>query len=189
MLRRALKWLAISFPVVVAAVLILFALPNWNALRDPIARVVAEKTGRELRIGGDLKVRLAWPPAIRIGAADVSFANPPWATRKNMLDIGQVAFHVELAPLFGGDLVFADVRLDRAEVDLEKSVDGRKNWLLDREQRDEKARAVVKHVSVSDGRVGYSDPATETSLRARVATARAAAGKPAAGLRFDVEGR
>lgn len=189
MLRRALKWLAISFAVVVAAVLILFALPNWNALRDPIARVVAEKTGRELRIGGDLKVRLAWPPAIRIGAADVSFANPPWATRKNMLDIGQVAFHVELAPLFGGDLVFADVRLDRAEVDLEKSVDGRKNWLLDREQRDEKARAVVKHVSVSDGRVAYSDPATETSLRARVATARPAAGKPAAGLRFDVEGR
>lgn len=186
---RALKWLAIGLAVLVAAVLVLFLLPNWNALRDPIERVVSEKTGRELRIDGDLKVRLAWPPALRVGAADVSFANPRWATEENMLDIGQVAFHVELAPLLGGDLVFADVRLDRAAVDLEKSVDGRKNWLLDREQRDEEARVVVKHVSVNDGRVAYSDPVARTSLRARVATARPDAGKPAVGLRFDVEGR
>lgn len=187
MARRALKWLAITFAVLVAAVLVLFSLPNWNALRDPIERVVTEKTGRELRIDGDLKVRLGWP-GVRISAADVSFANPRWATEKNMLDVGRVAFHVVIPPLFGGDLVFADVRLDRAAVYLEKSVDGRKNWLLDREQRDEDARVVVRHVSVDDGRVDYRDPASKTRLSARLATTRAVAGE-AAGVRFKVQGQ
>lgn len=185
---RALKWLAITLAVLVAAVLVLFSLPNWNALRDPIARAVTEKTGRELRIGGDLKAGLGWS-GIRISAADISFANPQWAAERNMLDVGGVTFHIAIRPLFSRSLVFTDVRLDRATVDLEKSVDGRKNWLLDREQRDEKARVVIRHVSVTDGRVAYRDPAARTLLRAHVATAGAAADKAAAGLRFGVQGQ
>ncbi|MBU4499005.1 MAG: hypothetical protein KKG40_02215, partial [Gammaproteobacteria bacterium] len=57
-LFRPLKWLAISLLFVAVLGVILTSLPNWNALRGPLARIVGDKTGRELNIGGDLIVKL-----------------------------------------------------------------------------------------------------------------------------------
>lgn len=184
---RPLKWLAIALAVVLGLVLILAAVPNWNGLREPLADVVRDKTGRELNIAGDLKFRPGFS-GLRFTASDVTFSNPEWASRDNMVEVGRVTLRVAVLPLFSGRVVFPEVILDRGEVYLEKSRDGRRNWLLDREQRDEDARATIRRIAVKDGRVDYLDPLLETDVSARVST-RPEAENSALPLRFSVSGR
>jgi AsmA protein len=184
---RPLKWLAIALAVILGLVLIVAAVPNWNGLREPLADVVRDKTGRELTIAGDLKFRPGLS-GLRFTASDVTFSNPEWASRDNMVEVGKVTLRVAVLPLFSGRVVFPEVTLDRGEVYLEKSRDGRRNWLLDREQRDEDARATIRRIAVKDGRVDYLDPLLETDVSARVST-RPEAEDAALPLRFSVSGR
>ncbi|HUX24943.1 MAG TPA: hypothetical protein VMV87_10040, partial [Burkholderiales bacterium] len=75
---RLLKWTAglLLAPALLAVLFI--AIFGWNWLRGPIERLTLDKTGRELVIGGDLKLEFGWPlPHITAGA--VTFANPVWA--------------------------------------------------------------------------------------------------------------
>jgi uncharacterized protein involved in outer membrane biogenesis len=188
MLSRPRKWFAITLALLAAGALLLVSLPNWNALRDPVVRYVNDKTGRELRIGGDLEVRLGWPHT-RIRAADVTFSNPPWAHDKNMIAVRGVSVDLSMLPLFRRKVVFQEVRLDRADVALEKSSDGHKNWLLDRNQRDDRARVEIKHLAARDGRISYLDPAARTRLVAQVSTPTLRRANRAAPLSFKVEGQ
>lgn len=187
MRSRPWKWFAITLALLAAAALALVSLPNWNTLRDPLVRFVNDKTGRELHIGGDLEIRLGWPRT-RIRAAAVTFSNPPWAHDKNMIALRGVSADLSMLPLFRRKVVFQEVRLDGAEVALEKSSDGRKNWLLDRNQRDDRARVEIKHLAVRDGRIGYLDPAARTRLVAQVSTPTLRMANSAAPLSFKVEG-
>ncbi|HEY9146420.1 MAG TPA: AsmA family protein [Thiobacillus sp.] len=187
MVQRAPIWLVAMLVVVAALFMGVAAVPNWNWLRGPIAHAVGVKTGRTLRVGGDLDLAFGWGK-VHIRAADVTFSNPPWATRNNMIDVEKVALDVALLPLFWREIVIDDVRLHHAGLAFETSLDGRKNWLLDRNQRDEKARAVVRHLALSDGRVAYDDPARGTRLNARVATSQPGPGRPAGALTFSVQG-
>ncbi len=188
MLSRPWKWVAITLALLAAAAVALVSLPNWNALRDPLVRFVNDRTGRELHIGGDLEVRLGWPRT-RIRAADVTFSNPPWAHDKNLIAVRGVSADLSMLPLFRRKVVFQEVRLDRAEVALEKSKDGRKNWLLDRNQRDDRARIEIKHLAARDGRISFLDPAARTRLVARVSTPTLRMTERAAPLSFKVEGQ
>ncbi len=188
MLPRPLKWLAIALALVAILGVVLASLPNWNALRGPLARTVGDRTGRELTIGGDLIVDLGWP-TVRVHASDVTFSNPAWAREKNMVEARDVTLGVAIPPLFRRSLTLDAVELDRAGINLEKSRDGRKNWLLDRQQRNDKARVVIRRLAVSDGRIAYRDPASQTQLIAGVWTPRTAASQTALPLKFRVEGR
>ena len=188
MVQRAPIWLLAILVVVAALFLAAASVPNWNWLRGPIAHAVSVKTGRALNIGGDLDLAFGWRHA-HIRASHVTFANPPWATRNTMIDVEEVALDVALLPLFRREIVIDDARLDHAELAFETSLDGRKNWLLDRNQRDDKARVVVRHLAVSDGRVAYDDPARGTRLNARVATLQGRPDKTAGTLTFSVHGR
>lgn len=185
MLRRVLKWLLIALATGVVLVVILTVLPNWNGLRGPIADYVSAKTGRTLQIDGDLKVDLGLR-RILVQVGDVAFSNPEWAEKENMLTVKNAAAEVAVAPLFGLKVVLNDVRLEHAQIDLEKSPDGRRNWLLDREQRDAESVVVVRHLAIKDGRVDYRDPEKKTNLSAEVSTR---AGEDPAPLRFQVQGR
>jgi len=81
---RWLKWIGGSLLAPVVLAVLFVAVFGWNWLRAPIERVTLEKTGRVLVIDGEIEVDLAWPlPRIRSGA--VSFANPLWATEKQMV--------------------------------------------------------------------------------------------------------
>lgn len=73
---RFLKWIVSTLLLLILSGAMAIAVFGWNWLREPVARVAADKTGRELRIGGDLQIDPGWP-LLRIRAADVTFGNPP----------------------------------------------------------------------------------------------------------------
>lgn len=187
MTRGTKRGLVVTLVSVAGVLAAAASIRNWNILREPIAHAVESRTGRSLRIGGDLEIALGWRQ-LHVRTADVTFSNPAWANRKNMIDVGQVALDIALFPLLRGKIVFQDVRLDQATLDFEKSRDGRKNWLLDRHQRDSTARVAVRHLALRDGRVDYDDPAEGTQLNARVATSQTRADGPSS-LSFTVQGR
>lgn len=102
--------------VVAAIVLVLVAsIQNWNLLRVPIANAVETRTGRTLRIGGDLEITLGWR-YMHVHASDVTFSNPSWASPKNMMDVRNAALDIAIFPLFREQIVFQDVRLNHAEI-------------------------------------------------------------------------
>ncbi len=204
---RAAGWVLLGLVVLIALFVLLFD-PNW--LRGPIMRQTTEKTGRELVIEGDLGIDWGWP-VTRLGAAGVSFANPEWAEEDQMLTAENITVGVNLPQLLKRRVVLPEIDLDSVDVFLEQHPDGRRNWLLDREQKDEGARAEIGTLSLHDGHIRYFDPAQETRIDANVSTTdehagtasgepgktdAAAEGKaPAAqggsdgGIRFDAKGR
>ena len=170
MTRRAIYlWIIaalLALPLVALVLAMIFGV-NWA--RGPLERAVADKTGRELRIGGDLSIRPAWP-APRVRAVAVSFANPPWAKEKQMVAVDEVEFSIDLYALLRKQLAFPEVRLTRPVVFLEQAADGRKTWLLDREQQDESARIPIGRLTLDRGLIGYDDAGQKTAIRADVST-------------------
>lgn len=173
-------------PVLLAVLWI--AIFGWNWLRAPIERMTLEKTGRELVIAGDLKVRYGWPLP-RIEAAGVTFANPLWAREKQMVTAETVEITVDLPQLLRRKLVFPDVRLQRPVIFLETAGEGRRNWLLDLQQQDEAAHIQIDRLRLDQGSVGFDDALEKTRIRSELSTAGAdSPGGKDAGLVFKAQG-
>ena len=168
-LPRPIFWVAgiVIAPVVLAVLFV--AIFGWNWLRGPIERTVLEKTGRQLVIGGDLELRLGWPHS-RLHASTVTFANPGWATEKQMVTADAVDIAIDLPQLLRMNLVFPEVRLARGVIFLEQGSEGRKNWLLDVNQQDEAARILISRLAIDHGTLGYDDAGQKTRIRAELST-------------------
>lgn len=175
-----LAWVAgIAVAPFLLAVLFI-AIFGWSWLRGPIERATLERTGRALVIAGELDVDFGWPVS-RLNAGRVSFANPGWAQEKQMVTAEGVHISIDLWQLLMRKVVLRDVALGRPVVFLEVGSDGRRNWLLDLQQKDEESRIRIDRVSLDHGTLGYDDPAEKTRLRAGLATSNA-------GLAIDVSG-
>ena len=166
---RVAKWIGATILGLVALVLLVALLfdPNW--LRGPIMRTATEKTGRELVINGDLGIDWGWP-VTRLSAGGVTFANPSWAEEPQMLEAENITVGVSLPQLLKRRIVLPVITLDRADVFLEQHPDGRKNWLLDREQKNEESSVAIGRLALHDGRIRYADSAQETRIEAKVTT-------------------
>jgi AsmA protein len=185
-LRSSLKWIAGLALALIALPVLFVAIFGWNWLRGPIERLALEKTGRELTIGGDLDVDFGWPhPRIHAGA--VTFANPSWATEKQMLAAEAFEVSIDLPQFVQQRIVLPEVRLRRPVIFLEQGTDGRRNWLLDLAQQDEGARIEVGRLMLDEGALGYDDAAQKTRIRAELSTSNA---QPVeAGLTFTAQGQ
>ena len=185
-LRSSLKWIAGVALALIALVVLFFAIFGWNWLRGSIERAALEKTGRELVIGGDLVIDFGWPHP-RLHAGTVTFANPAWAKEKQMVAAEAFEVSIDLPQLMLRNIVLPEVRLRRPVIHLEQGSEGRKNWLLDLEQRDEGASIQIDRLMLDEGTLGYDDAAQKTSIRAELSTSDA--GPSEGGLRFSAQGQ
>lgn len=168
-LPRTIKWIAGLLLVSMVLSFFLIAFLGWNWLRGPIERMTMEKTGRTLVINGDLEVRFGWPWP-RLLANKVTFANPDWAKVKQMVTADRMEVAIDLPQLLQKNIVIPDVRLERPIVFLEQGTQGRKSWLLDRNQQDEGARIHIDRLTLDHGTLGYDDAEQKTSIRATLST-------------------
>jgi len=188
-LIRLLKWLLAALLALVILAALFIALFGWNWLRGPIERSTTEKTGRVLAIRGDLTVKFGWPwPRLR--ATSVIFANPDWAKEKQMVTADSVDITLDLAQLLRRKIVFPEVSLVHPAVFLEQNADGRKSWLLDRNQQDEGARVQIDRLMLDQGTLGYDEPAAKTRIRSNFTTVRPPSGGTTdAGVTFSASGQ
>lgn len=141
---------------------------NWA--RGPIAHWAQLQTGRPLQIQGDLHLGLGWP-LLRLQAQGLRFANPGWAQAPQELAADHADVQLDLRALLHGRLLLPTVALERPVLMLETAADGRKSWLLDRSQRDERTAVQIGLLTLQQGRIGYDDTGQQTHIRLTVATA------------------
>ena len=75
--RGFLKWTGATLLGVIMGVLFALYFMDWNQMRGPIGRWLSHRTGREVRIDGNLAVNLfTWQPSA--DAQHVFVGNPKW---------------------------------------------------------------------------------------------------------------
>ncbi|MDE2488922.1 MAG: AsmA family protein, partial [Alphaproteobacteria bacterium] len=90
---------------------------NWNWFRGPLARVLSARMHREVTITGDLNANIwSWNPTASVQGLHI--ANPAWAGKGHMADIGRVVVRLRLVPLFSGHLDLRRLEFDNPSVDL-----------------------------------------------------------------------
>ena len=90
-----------------------------------LSRLVSHLLERELRIDGDLELRLG--PRPRIAARDIVLANSSWAGG-DLLRIEQLELELDLSSLWRRPLRIEYLRIAGARLDLIEREDGSTNW-------------------------------------------------------------
>ncbi|WPZ34346.1 AsmA family protein [Thalassobaculum sp. OXR-137] len=156
--------------VLVAAVLVVPSLIDWNGYKPEIQAAARDATGRELKIDGDLSLSILPSPTLSV--ADVSLANVEGGSTPNMASLESLDVSVALIPLLSGDIRVTSVTLVKPVITLETLPDGRVNWAFDSgpsaeggagdapsEGGDAPALAIDEAV-IEDGRLVYRDAST-----------------------------
>jgi uncharacterized protein involved in outer membrane biogenesis len=129
--RGFFKWTGVTLLALLFAAVVTLYFLDWNQMRGPIGRYLSHRTGREVRIDGNLSVKLfSWQP--RIDAGGLYIGNPQWArTSANTAQAAKVndfVVELRLLPLFRGHLVLPLVSIDQPDVLLIRDETGRTNW-------------------------------------------------------------
>lgn len=181
--RQLMLALAILFA------LLLLAVFDWNWLKSPVERRVAEATGREFSIGGRFDVRWrGFRPTLV--AEDVVLGNAEWAQAEPMFHAGRVELDWPLGALLLGRPSFSALRLQSARLALERDAEGRANWIF-RETPGEDpppSRLRIGQLEVADGRFRLLEAPMDTDLSVAVESRHSPEGGLAP-LRIEGEGR
>src|SRR5450755_4508930 len=123
--RLALKWMLRTLAVlagVLGLLVVAALLVDANHFRGPLARFITARTGRQIRIEGDMKAHLlSLTP--RLIAADVAIGNPPWMPPGQTAQIGELSLSVELLRLFTGSVVIHRLEVAKATLYLSRDAD------------------------------------------------------------------
>jgi uncharacterized protein involved in outer membrane biogenesis len=153
----------------VAILAVAIALFDWNWFRHPLERYLARDSGREVRIG-DLHVDLSLDPTVRV--RDVYIENAPWASVKRPLIVAsEASFTFSLASAWDRRLIISRLVLVDADVDLEREVDGRRNWRLTRPEYVGPGRVRVMRLEPHRSRIRFANRAAELDVVAEAAAA------------------
>ncbi len=126
MLLRIAIAVAILFAGAVVALVVVVAVFDFNRLKPLITARVANFSGRQLEIGGDLNVRKSLSPSVEI--SDIRFENAKWAKDPKFVAIEKLSVRIKLLELLRGRVVMPYLKIEGLRVNLEKDAEGRANW-------------------------------------------------------------
>ncbi|MDF1791860.1 MAG: AsmA family protein [Thalassobaculaceae bacterium] len=118
--------------VLVAAILVVPSLIDWNGYKPEIQAAARDATGRELKIDGDLSLSVLPSPTLSV--ANVSLANIDGGSAPEMASLESLDVAVALIPLLSGEIRVTSVTLVKPTIVLEKLADGRVNWAFGSDQ-------------------------------------------------------
>src|SRR4051812_32910006 len=131
--RHVLAWTGVTLGVLIGAALLALALVDWNAMKGPIERMASQRSGRTVKIAGDIDVHpWSWTPSVSVSG--LSIGNPPWEAAKPMAQVERLAVQIKLLPLLKGDVILPRVEIIRPQVYLHRETSGRANWTFENTQ-------------------------------------------------------
>ncbi|QCO15895.1 AsmA family protein [Azospirillum brasilense] len=171
-MKRFLIAALILVGLLVAAVLIVPSVVDWNAYKAQIAERVSAATGREVELRGDIGLSLLPAPALTV--RDARLANAPGGSEQDMARLKELDVRVALGPLLSGHIQVQSIRLIDPIFLFETLPDGRFNWDMSGAGRpaggersgsgDGLASAVsFDQVTVQNGTIQYRDARTGQS--------------------------
>src|SRR5271156_1172979 len=79
--RGFFKWTATTLLGIVIGALFALYFLDWNQMRAPMGRWLSHRTGRDVRIDGNLAVKLfSWQPSAEAGG--IFIGNPSWLAER-----------------------------------------------------------------------------------------------------------
>jgi uncharacterized protein involved in outer membrane biogenesis len=99
---------------------------DYAKLKPRIERMVAEATGRRMKLNGEIDFDFSLSPAFVV--TEAALANAPWASEPQMVTVRRIEAKVRLLPLLFGDVRLKYVRLDGVDVLLATNKSGQRNW-------------------------------------------------------------
>ena len=151
------RWTGITIlAVLVAAVITLYFL-DWNQMRGPVGRYLSHLSGREVRIDGNLAVKLfSWQPSV--DAQRIYVGNPGWVGTAQAATVKELRVEFRLVPLIFGNLVLPLLKVDEPDILLVRDKTGRTNWDSGGRNPNEAFRLPpIKRFLVKDGHVRIDD--------------------------------
>jgi uncharacterized protein involved in outer membrane biogenesis len=178
-----------TWPPLMRAEPVQMGILDWSWIKGYVVRKASEALGRTVVVEGALDVDWTWPPLIR--AEQVRVANAAGSKEPFMLEIRSLACRLDLQALLQGRFVLPMIELVEPVVRLETSEQGEANWQFQPTQAvadkaEPGALPVIERLSLRDGRLTYTDYASNTSLTVTLAEVQAATTGPE--QRLDVEG-
>ena len=127
---KLLKFLAYAIGglvvVVIIAALVIPLIVDPNDYKDQISRVVKDKTGRDLTIGGDISLSVF--PWLALGIKEVSFSNAPGFGDQPFAQVKDVEVGIKLMPLLRKEVEMSTLVLDGLKLSLARNGQGVANW-------------------------------------------------------------
>jgi uncharacterized protein involved in outer membrane biogenesis len=124
------KWIALVGAALIIALAatayLVLSSYDYSKLKPRIARMVAEATGRELTLGGDIGLDFGFSPALVV--TDVALSNTSWASDPQIITARRIEARVRLLPLLFGDVELRNLTLVGVNVALEMDAAGQRNW-------------------------------------------------------------
>ena len=154
-----------------ALLVLLIALFDWNWFKRPIERLVQANTGREFHIDGDLHVDLGRITLVR--ADGLRFANADWATDTPwMAQARRLELSIEVWPLLRGQLRMPQLRLQQPMLLLQSAPKGRQggNWTFDRTPTSGERRWRLEQLWIDNGRMRFADRPQRTDIVLQLAS-------------------
>jgi len=169
---KALKWIAIGagglvliFGAVLAYVAATF---NPNDYKPAIIQAVQDKTGRKLKLQGDIKLSLFPTLGAKLGQASLSERG----NDREFASFQDAVIAVKLMPLLSKEVIVDAVELKGVRARIEKDKSGKFNFDdlkgAETKKKDEKPAAVkvdIARVEIQDGDLTYVDHATGAQYR------------------------
>lgn len=129
-----MSWQRLSLLIGLGLLTIIVALISWLLLADlgsfkpQIERWASEKTGRNVRIDGELRIDLGRLSSVIV--EDLHISNADWADDPEMISIGRLEARLDLRSLFSGPIVIEFIDLADTRISLVRPENGQPNWVL-----------------------------------------------------------
>ena len=122
-----LRWVGGVVGALILAIVIFLLLFNWDWFRPPLAKMLAARLHRPVKITGHLKVHLlTWTPTVSLGGLEIG--EPAWAPKTDLADFDKITVKMKLLPLLTGHVVLPLVELDHPQIAMFQDKNGRANW-------------------------------------------------------------
>ena len=129
-LKKTLCWTGITVGGLVVILVLILAFMDWNLLKHPVERIASARSGRTVRIAGDLHVHIwSWTPTVTLNG--LTLGNPPWEANRSLAKIERTEIQLKLLPLLKGDVILPRVALFEPDVYLHQDKSGRANWTFE----------------------------------------------------------
>jgi AsmA family protein len=179
------KWTGIALLAILATLLVTLYFLDWNQMRGPLGRYFSHRTGRDVRIDGNLSVKLfTWQPSI--DAAGLYVGNPKWVGTAQAARVKELRVELRLLPLLLGKLILPLVKIDEPDILLVRDSSGRTNW--DRGGRNPNEvlhLPPIQRFLVRDGHVRIEDAVRKVHFAGKVTSQEETGGKHAG---FSLQG-
>lgn len=126
-MKKLAKIVGALLALVIVAIIAVPLLVPADTLKELVAKELSKATGRTLTIEGDASLKIF--PDIAVALEKVSLGNPAGEFKSDrMFYAGRLSTGVKLVPLLSKEIIITGVTLEDAEINLEETKAGQKNW-------------------------------------------------------------